>query len=39
MWTAQKNAFNHRDKFPEASDVIINSTIVDDHLLLLRKEF
>jgi hypothetical protein len=32
MWTAQKNAFNHREEFPEASDVIINSTIVDDHL-------
>jgi hypothetical protein len=31
MWTAQKNAFDNRDEFPEASDVVINSTIVDDH--------
>jgi hypothetical protein len=32
MLTVQKNAYDHKDEFPEAAECVLKSTIVDDHL-------
>jgi hypothetical protein len=32
MWTVQKNAHDHKKKFPEAAECVPKSTIVDNHL-------